>query len=47
MDHKNNTAATELSDLNFIPKMKADTLIEGYGDVLKTIYSPKFVLCPS
>jgi len=32
----------ELNDLNFIPKMNADTLINGYNDVLKTIYSPRF-----
>ncbi|MDD3777365.1 MAG: radical SAM protein [Actinomycetota bacterium] len=41
IDHKNNST-TELSNLNYIPKMKASILIDGYGDVLKTIYSPKF-----
>jgi radical SAM superfamily enzyme YgiQ (UPF0313 family) len=33
---------SELFELNFIPKMNAGTLINGYGNVLKTIYSPKF-----
>ena len=32
----------ELSELNFIPRMQASTLIEGYGEVLTTIYSPRF-----
>jgi len=32
----------ELSELNFIPKMKASTLIDGYEEVLSTIYSPRF-----
>jgi len=36
---KNNS---ELSELNFIPTMNARKLISGYGNVLKTIYSPKF-----
>ncbi len=33
---------TELTELNFVPKMKANTLIEGYQNVLKTIYSPRY-----
>jgi len=37
-----NGDTSELSELNFIPKMNASTLIEGYGEVLSTIYSPKF-----
>jgi len=37
---KENTS--ELSELNFIPKMKAETLIDGYERVLTTIYSPRF-----
>ena len=32
----------ELSELNFIPVMEPGTLIEGYGHVLSTIYSPRF-----
>jgi radical SAM superfamily enzyme YgiQ (UPF0313 family) len=31
---------TDLS-LNFIPKMKPETLIDGYKEILNTIYSPK------
>lgn len=31
-----------LSELNFVPKMDAGKLIDGYGRVLQTIYSPKF-----
>ncbi len=31
----------ELSELNFIPKMEAGTLINGYENVLTTIYSPR------
>jgi len=27
--------------INFVPKMKYDTLINGYKDILKTIYSPQ------
>ena len=27
--------------INFVPKMKYQTLIDGYKDILKTIYSPK------
>ncbi|MCL4377565.1 MAG: B12-binding domain-containing radical SAM protein [Actinobacteria bacterium] len=38
----NNGNDQELSELNFIPKMKAGTLIDGYGKVLTTIYSPRF-----
>jgi radical SAM superfamily enzyme YgiQ (UPF0313 family) len=33
----NNTAI----DLNFIPRMKTDVLIDGYRTILNTIYSPK------
>jgi radical SAM superfamily enzyme YgiQ (UPF0313 family) len=33
---------SELSELNFIPKMKESTLIDGYKNVLTTIYSPRF-----
>jgi radical SAM superfamily enzyme YgiQ (UPF0313 family) len=32
---------SELFKLNFIPKMKASTLLNGYSKVLKTIYSPR------
>ncbi len=44
IDNKNssNGSTSELSELNFIPKMNADTLVDGYWNVLKTIYSPKF-----
>jgi hypothetical protein len=31
---------TDLS-LNFIPRMKRETLIDGYKEILNTIYSPK------
>ena len=27
--------------LNFVPKMKQETLIDGYKEILNTIYSPK------
>jgi len=37
-----NGNTSELSDLNFIPKMNANTLIDGYQEVLKAIYSPRF-----
>ncbi len=33
---------SELSELNFIPIMNPDTLIDGYWQVLRTIYSPKY-----
>lgn len=36
-----NKNGTELSVLNFIPKMDTNELISGYGKVLATIYSPK------
>ncbi|MFO7929449.1 MAG: radical SAM protein [Candidatus Humimicrobiaceae bacterium] len=39
---KSNKNKSELHDLNFIPKMEASTLINGYKDVLTTIYSPRF-----
>ncbi len=39
-DSSGNTS--ELYDLNFIPIMNANTLIDGHLEVLKTIYSPKF-----
>jgi len=32
---------SELFKLNFIPKMKASKLLDGYSEVLKTIYSPR------
>lgn len=32
----------ELNDLNFIPKMNPGKLINGYNEVLNTIYSPRF-----
>lgn len=32
---------SELFKLNFIPKMEASKLLDGYSEVLKTIYSPK------
>jgi len=43
IENKNMASAntSELSELNFVPKMKAATLIEGYQNVLSTIYSPK------
>ncbi|OQA21211.1 MAG: biotin synthase [Actinobacteria bacterium ADurb.Bin346] len=43
IENKNmtNEDTSELSELNFIPKMKAATLIEGYQNVLNTIYSPR------
>ena len=37
-----NGNTSELSELNFIPKMDAGTLINGYEEVLKTIYSSRF-----
>ncbi len=44
IDNNNITGknTSELFELNFIPKMNPGTLINGYGNVLKTIYSPKF-----
>ncbi|MCJ7473316.1 MAG: DUF4070 domain-containing protein [Actinobacteria bacterium] len=44
IDNKNasNENTSELSDLNFIPKMDAATLIDGHLKVLTTIYSPRF-----
>lgn len=33
---------SELSNLNFIPKMNTGTLLDGYREVLQTIYSPKY-----
>ncbi|MBN1621346.1 MAG: B12-binding domain-containing radical SAM protein [Endomicrobiales bacterium] len=44
IDNKENVGGNspELSELNFIPKMEASTLIDGYGKVLKTIYSPGY-----
>jgi hypothetical protein len=39
---KTTKASSELTELNFIPKMEASTLIEGYAHVLSTIYSPRF-----
>lgn len=32
---------SELFKLNFIPKMEASKLLDGYSEVLKTIYSPR------
>jgi radical SAM superfamily enzyme YgiQ (UPF0313 family) len=37
-----NSGSSELHELNFIPKMDPDILIDGYGKVLSDIYSPKF-----
>jgi radical SAM superfamily enzyme YgiQ (UPF0313 family) len=44
IDNKNgiNGNTSELSELNYIPKMNASTLTAGYKKVLTTIYSPKF-----
>lgn len=44
VENKNNGTqnTSELSDLNFIPKMEAGTLINGYQKVFKTVYSPRF-----
>jgi hypothetical protein len=39
---KNSETKAELSELNYIPKMDANELINGYRKVLATIYSPKF-----
>jgi len=39
---ENKDDGNELSELNFIPVMEPDTLVEGYGHVLSTIYSPRF-----
>jgi radical SAM superfamily enzyme YgiQ (UPF0313 family) len=36
------SATFELNELNFVPKMDAKELVEGYRRVLKTIYSPRF-----
>jgi radical SAM superfamily enzyme YgiQ (UPF0313 family) len=33
---------SELNELNFIPKMKVETLLDGYDKVLTSIYSPQF-----
>ena len=41
-NNKSSGNNSELSELNFIPKMKASTLIDGYEEVLTTIYSPRF-----
>jgi radical SAM superfamily enzyme YgiQ (UPF0313 family) len=37
-----NRNASEPSELNFIPKMNSSTLIDGYREVLNTIYSPRY-----
>lgn len=41
INNKSNKNTSELSVLNFIPKMQASTLIDGYENVLTTIYSPR------
>jgi len=38
---KETTGSNTSTDLNFIPKMRRQTLIRGYKDILNTIYSPK------
>jgi radical SAM superfamily enzyme YgiQ (UPF0313 family) len=38
---KESLGSNTLLDLNFIPKMDAQQLIEGYHRILKTIYNPK------
>jgi radical SAM superfamily enzyme YgiQ (UPF0313 family) len=44
IDNKSNSNKnnSELFKLNFIPKMKASALLDGYSKVLKTIYSPRY-----
>jgi len=37
---KETTGSNTSTDINFIPKMKKRILIEGYKDILNTIYSP-------
>jgi len=37
-----NNNFSELSELNFIPKMSAARLLDGYKEVLTTIYAPEF-----
>jgi len=39
---KNKDIGSEINELNFIPKMKAQTLLDGYDKVLTSIYSPRF-----
>ena len=39
---KNSGNNSKLSELNFIPIMNATKLIDGYNEVLATIYSPRF-----
>ncbi|MCL5069415.1 MAG: DUF4070 domain-containing protein, partial [Actinobacteria bacterium] len=39
---KSSSSNRGLSELNFIPVMNANKLIDGYNNVLTTIYSPRF-----
>ena len=38
---KETTGSNMATEVNFVPKMKKETLVKGYRDILNTIYSPK------